>query len=71
MKMHIFTPAFQEEAMIVSLSDNRTISEIDTVIELEMCEIEGAKSTSDVPAEVEEYWAGRLLADRKSTRFAA
>jgi hypothetical protein len=69
--MNIFTPTIPEETTIISLNDHRTISEIDTVIDLQMLAIEEAGTHFDDPADSEKYWAGRLLADRKTTRFAA
>jgi hypothetical protein len=69
MKTHNTMPVAEDEPQIILLGESVANSELET--DIDILEIEEAKNHFDDPLNAEEYWAGRLLANRKSTRIAA
>jgi hypothetical protein len=65
-KMKKNAPVVVDQLMVLPFDKNR-VQELDP----EMLEIEEAKTHFEDQADSEEFWAGRLLADRKTTRIAA
>jgi hypothetical protein len=57
--------------MIFRAGDEMPIAETGAQPDPEMLEIVEAKKRFDDHPDAESYWAGRLLANRKSTRIAA
>ena len=66
-KMKKNAPVIDEKTTLLKLSVEPPAAEPDP----DMLEIEEAKKHFDEQAESEAFWAGRTLANRKSTRIAA
>ena len=64
-------PGIVEEPTIINLNDPLAATVSNAELDLEMMEIEEAKKHFEDHPDTEAFWAGRLLADRKSTRIAA
>jgi hypothetical protein len=60
-----------KEPTVLKFNDIHLVVEPDSEPDLEMMEIEEAKKHFEDLLDSEAFWAGRLLADRKSTRIAA
>jgi hypothetical protein len=65
--MNNFTPIIVLRPQVVDLVRDQGIEEPD----LDLLEIEEAKKHFEDYADSENFWAGRLLANRKTTRIAA
>ncbi len=65
------SPAPVNELMIFRVGDEMPVVETSAEPDPEMLEILEAKKGFDDQPDAESYWAGRLLANRKSTRMAA
>lgn len=64
-------PVTVKEPTVLKLEDMHLVVGPDSEPDLEMLEIEEAKKHFDDHPDADDFWAGRLLADRKSTRIAA
>jgi|WetSurMetagenome_2_1015567.scaffolds.fasta_scaffold2081340_1 hypothetical protein len=65
------TPANVAQHMVLKLNGDFSVIESDVEPDLDIAEIEAAQQHSEDRSEAEHFWAGRLLANRKSTRLAA
>lgn len=65
--MNIKVPLVNKKATLLKFSNPN----VDVEPDLEMLEIEEAKKLFEDRADLDDFWSGRLLADRKSTRVAA
>ncbi len=70
-KMKDNAPIIVNENTVLNPKDNLPLTVLKVEPDPEMAEIEEAKKHFDDEFDAEAYWAGRLLADRKSTRIAA
>jgi hypothetical protein len=64
-------PVIMMEPTILKLDDMHLVVGPDSEPDLDILEIEEAKKHFEDHPDAEAFWAGRLLADRKSTRIAA
>jgi hypothetical protein len=67
MKIKINKPSIDEISNLLKFADELPDHEPDP----EMLEIEEAKKRFEDQSNLEAFWAGRILADRKSARIAA
>ncbi|MCC6125644.1 MAG: hypothetical protein IT426_11820 [Pirellulales bacterium] len=64
-------PVIAVESPVLKLLDTHSLAEPNAEPDIDLMEIEEAKKHFDDRSDAETYWAGRTLADRKSTRIAA
>jgi hypothetical protein len=69
--MRKHAPATAKNTRVVMPGQLRPYVEPHAEPDFEMLEIEDAKRHFDDDDDPDRFWAGRLLADRKSTRIAA
>jgi hypothetical protein len=65
------SPEAVSDIIVFKIGDMNLIESSKEEPDLDLLEIEEAKKLFDEQYEADAYWAGRLLADRKSTRIAA
>jgi hypothetical protein len=70
-KMNSNAPVTLKELTVLRLDDMHLVVGPDSEPDLDLLEIEEAKKHFEDHPDAEAFWAGRLLADRKSTRIAA